>query len=310
MSEIKNLNDDEFNKIAINNAFKEFYKKKTGEDFVDIKDNAIPQIPEMKTSGIPIDFQSKMEQETDPDLMVGYEIIDLPSKGQFYENGIDKIKIEYLTSKDEDILTTPSLIEDGTVMDIILKRKIKTPNIKPEDLLIGDRNALIVFLRASSYGHNYDVEVYDPRNSKKTFKDTVDLRKLKYKYGEKPDSKGEFSVDLPMRKKNVKFKLLTSGQERQIMKKAENIQEAYNLEHNEYSTMKLKAQIVEINGKRDRSYIEKFVDAMPLLDTLTIKRKIIDVSPDIDMSYEFKTSDGFKFTAQLSIGIDFFFPSL
>ena len=69
------------------------------------------------------------------------------------------------------------------------------------------------------------------------------------------------------------------------------------------------ADVVSIDGKTDRSYIGKFIDAMPALDALTIRRKIIDVSPDVDMEYEFKTKDGYKFKAQLSVGIDFFFPS-
>jgi len=255
------------------------------------------------------EFENTMNKETDPDLMTSYEIVKLPSKGLYYKNKISEVNVEYMTSKDEDLLTTPSLIENGTVLDILLKRKIKTKGIVPDDLLSGDRNAIILFLRSSSYGSEYNVQVPDPRTNI-VFKTNVDLLKLRYKkVNEEPDEEGYFTVKLPMRKKNVKFKLLTSGEETMLFKQAEAHKEAYNQEFSEYSTLKLKSHIVSINDNTDRTYIGKFIDAMPAMDALTIRRKILDVSPDVDMDYEFKTKDGYKFNAQLSVGIDFFFPS-
>lgn len=261
-----------------------------------------PQTPEQ--------FQNIMSQETDPDLITSYEKIKLPSKGFFYANKLSEVAVEYMTSKDEDLLTTPSLIESGDVLNLLLKRKIKTPNVKPEDLLDGDRNAVILFLRTSSYGHEYAVQVLDPRDGK-PFKTIVDLTKLRYLEGEEmPDEEGFFSVELPMRKKIVKFRLLTSGEENVLFKKAEAQKEAYNQEFSEYNTMKLKAHIVSIGGRTDRDYINKFVDAMPALDAFTIRRKILNVSPDVDMKYKFTAKDGYEFTTNLTIGIDFFFPNI
>lgn len=257
----------------------------------------------------PEQYQNVMSQETDPDLMTSYEIVKLPSKGLFYRHKISEVNVEYMTSKDEDLLTTPSLIENGTVLDILLKRKIKTKGIDVDELLAGDRNAIILFLRSSSYGSTYTVQVPDPRTNV-LFKTEVDLLKLKYKkVTELPDEEGHFSVELPMRKKIVKFKLLTAGEESMLFNQADAHKEAYNAEFSEYSTLKLKSHVISIGGKTDRTYISKFIDAMPALDALTIRRKILDVSPDVDMEYEFKAKDGYKFKAQLSVGIDFFFPS-
>jgi len=254
-------------------------------------------------------YEKVMSKETDPDLMTSYEIVKLPSKGLFYNNRVSEVAVEYMTSRDEDLLTTPSLIENGTVLDILLKRKIKTKDINPDDLLAGDRNAIILFLRSSSYGSEYTVQVPDPRTNV-VFKTTVDLMKLKYKkITELPDEEGCFTVNLPMRKKTIKFRLLTSGEETKLFKQAEAIQDAYGQEYSEYSTLKLKSHIVSIDNKTDRTYIGKFIDAMPALDALTIRRKILEVSPDVDMEYEFSAKDGYKFKAQLSVGIDFFFPS-
>jgi len=193
---------------------------------------------------------------------------------------------------------------------MLLKRKIKSANVNPEDLLPGDRNAIILFLRSSSYGNEYTVQVTDPRTGV-PFKAIVDLLQLRYKeMKEIPDQYGYFTVELPMRKKTVTIRLLTAGEETKLFKKSESIKEAYNEEYSQYNTLKLKAHIVAINEKSDRAYIDKFVDAMPALDAFTIRRKIIDISPDVDMSYEFSAKDGFKFTANLTVGIDFFFPQI
>ena len=257
----------------------------------------------------PEQFQNAMSQETDPDLMTSYEVVKLPSQGMFYKNKLAEVNVEYMTSRDEDLLTTPSLIENGTVLDILIKRKIKGANINPDDLLTGDRNAIILFLRSSSYGPEYTVSVPDPRTNV-AFKTEVDLMKLRYKkITELPAEDGTFSIDLPMRKKTVKFRLLTSGEETMLLQQAEAHREAFGQEYSELNTLKLKSHIVSIGGNTDRSYIGKFVDAMPAKDALTIRRKIIDVSPDVDMEYEFTAKDGYKFKAQLSVGIDFFFPS-
>jgi len=267
--------------------------------------NSIPKAPVISQE----EYEKIMSRETDPDLMTSYEVVKLPSKGLFYPDGLSEVNVEYLTSRDEDLLTTPSLIENGTVIDVLLKRKIKTKGVLPENLLAGDRSAIVLFLRTSSYGTEYVVQVPDPRTGI-PFKETIDLTKLKYKeITQIPDHEGHFTVELPMRKKTVKFRLLTSGEDNQIFRKAEALKEATGSEFSEYSTMKLKAHVVSIGDKTDKSYINKFIDAMPALDAYTIRKKIQEVSPDVDMAYDFMAKDGYKFKANLSIGIDFFFPN-
>ncbi len=267
--------------------------------------NAIPNAPVFNQQ----EFEKAMSKETDPDLMTSYEIVKLPSKGVFYSHKISEVAVEYMTSRDEDLLTTPSLIDSGELLNMLLKRKIKTPGIVVEELLQGDRNAIILFLRTSSYGADYSVQVTDPRNGI-VFNSKVDLLQLKYKeVTEMPDEFGHFTVEIPMRKKVVTFRLITSGEDAILYKKAEQIKEAYGNEISDYSTMKLKSHIVAINDKTDRSYIDRFIDAMPALDAVTIRRKIMAVSPDVDMKYQFTAKDGYKFEAYLTLGLDFFFPS-
>jgi len=281
-------------------------KLKNEETYNQVKSNSIPKSNNFN----PSEYQKILSKETDPDLIITHEIVKLPSEGLFYKNRLSEIALEYMTSKDEDLLTTPSLLESGTVLDILLRRKIKTPDVVVEDLLPGDRDAIILFLRTSSYGTDYQVQVQDPRTGI-PFTSTVDLMNLKYKeLSIKPDENGLFTVFIPKRKKTIRFKLLSSGEDTMLFKKAEAIKEAYNNDFSEYNTMKLKASIISVDEKTDRSYIDRFVDAMPGLDTTTIRREIRKVSPGIDMSYEFVAKDGYKFTATLVMGVDFFFPSL
>lgn len=292
--------ENEIKKTSVSDIIDEYKKiKSSGSSEGQIKkDDTVQKQP-----------YEPMDKETDTDLMISYETISLPSKGIFYKNGIKEVDVEYMTSKDEDLLTTPSLIDKGTAINRLLKRKIKTKGLSVDDLLPGDKSAIILFLRTSSYGSDYTVEVQDPRTGE-YFKEKVDLLKLVPKeVTELPDENGHFSVEIPMRKKMVKFRLLTVGEEEQIRKNAEALKEQYNEEYAEYSTLRLKASIISIDGKTDRSYINKFVDAMPARDGLVIKKKINDVSPEFDMKYEFTTKDGHKFDAYLMVGSDFFFPN-
>jgi len=313
------LSDKELESIAMKNAIDGFKKSKEnkGTDMSSTQTHSTAQqVTEMPQSNMPTmntdmgNYETVATKETDPDLIIGFENVQLPSKGMYYPNKLSEVRVEYMTAKDEDILTTPSLIQSGEALDLILNKKIKTPNVDINTLLIGDQNAIALFLRASSYGHDYQVEVTDPRNGK-SFSYTVDLRKIKYKeISETPDQNGLFSFHLPMRKKNIKFRLLNSSDSKRIISDVEHQVEAGYTSIAEFGSMKLKAHIVEIEGKTDRGYITRFVDAMPAGDALKLRIKILEVTPDLDLLYEFTCSDGYKFKTPLVMGIDFFFPSL
>lgn len=291
--------------------FDNFYKTKVGQN--PPNENVTPKNPEkIIDSSDDLDMIKKYQDENyqKPDeFVIPREKIKLPSKGYFYKDKLSEVEVEYLTSIDEDILTTPSLLEDGTVINVLLERKIRTKGVNPENLLNGDISAILLYLRKSSYGHEYNVSVVDPRNGKE-FPATVDLNKIKYKQiEEKPDDNGYFSVNTPLGKKNVKFRLLTSKEENMIAKNSESLKEEYNMKYGMYNTLRLKASIVSIGGESDRDYINRYVDAMRAGDSLAIRRKIMDVTPEMDMDYEFRANDGFAFKSKLRIDVDFFFPN-
>jgi len=297
------------NKQAVKKIIEE-YRSVTESKEKKVKPTTKPADIPSKKINFDENYISTLAKESDPDLMVMYEAVELPSKGVFYENGLSVVEVEYMTAKDEDLLTTPTLIENGTAIPKLLKRKIKTPGVDPDMLLPGDRSAIILFLRTSSYGPEYTVEVYDPRENGKTFKQTVNLLDLKYKEFQMPDDDGYFSFLLPIRKKNVKFRLLNNHDEDLLLKKANSLREEMNEDFSSYNTLKIKSSIVEIEGHTDRSYINRFVDAMPAGDALALRRKMNDVSPDVDLKYRFKAKDGYEFDGYLNIGLDFFFPGI
>lgn len=313
-------------KTDVKKALGDYYSKREGTkimDFTQKNPNITTVNPPMKQTQAmgeqsqvqvkpaPTSYMTNYDdyaKEVDTDLTADFDTVKLPSQGIFYRNKISEVVVEYLTSKDEDILTTRALVENDKMIDVLLRRKIKTKGIVIEEMLAGDKNAILVFLRASSYGKDYEVIVTDPFGGK-PFKATIDLTKLKYKENLiSPDENLLYTVELPMRKKWVKFRLINDNEFKKITKQAEIQKDATGEEFLELMTMRLKAAIVSIDGKTDRAYISKFVDAMPAKDSLTLRNKIDEVSPDVDFKYEFTSPMGVTFEAGVQLGVDFFYP--
>jgi hypothetical protein len=138
------------------------------------------------------------------------EIISLPSKGLVYpeNNPLSKgeITIKLMTAKEEDILTSTNLIKKGIHIDKLMESILVEPGVSPNDLLIGDKNALLVSSRVLAFGPEYEITVNDP-NENEAVKVTVDLSKIQIK--EIDDSrlnrKNEYEYTLPISKTPIKF---------------------------------------------------------------------------------------------------------
>ena len=138
-----------------------------------------------------------------------FDVIPLPSKGEGYADKIAKMSVAYLTAYDENMIVSPNLYRDNLILDYILQEKLLSKEIDPMDLLEGDRDAIILFLRASGYGNEYPITATDEATGKE-FDAIVDLSKLKYKeFKLKGDSKGWFSFTLPVSGAEVKFRFPT-----------------------------------------------------------------------------------------------------
>lgn len=157
--------------------------------------------------------QTIIEQEYAPektsDTRTSYDVIPLPSGGQCYRQKISRLPVAYLTAYDENMIIAPNLYRDNKIIDLILKEKILNNTIDPADLIEGDREAILLFLRANGYGNEYPITATDNVTGEQ-FDTIIDLSKLSYKpFTLQGDENGWFSYELPVSKKNVKFKFLT-----------------------------------------------------------------------------------------------------
>jgi len=150
-----------------------------------------------------------------------YDVIQLPSNGQCYKSKVDRVPVAYLTAYDENIITSPNLYKDGLVIDYLLKNKVVNSQIKVDDLVSGDADAIILFLRATSYGPEFPIVVNDPDTGEQ-IETTVDLSTLKPRdFKLVGDENGHFEYVTPIKKDVIKFRYLTRKQERQLKKVTE-----------------------------------------------------------------------------------------
>jgi hypothetical protein len=220
---------------------------------------------------------------------VPVESVPLPSKGVIYSEGgslfgKDTVDIKPMTAKEEDILTSRAYIKNGTVLTKLLSSCIIDKSVNPDKLISGDRNALLVSLRITGYGAEYDVEVDCPECSTKS-KQSFDLSQLEIKRLEvEPITIGQnlFEVKLPVTKKNVRVKFLTGEDERDMMITSERRKKS-GMKVESMITDRLSRSIVSVNGITDRNKLSFFVKNLPARDSLSLRRFLDKHEPGIIM---------------------------
>lgn len=246
------------------------------------------------------------------------EMIPLPSKGYFYPeghplaNGV--IEMKYMTAKEEDILSSQSLIKQGVVIDKLLQSLIVT-KINYNDLLTVDKNAIFIAARILAYGADYEVDVTCPSCGEKS-KVVVDLQQFEDKELNWDNfTKGQTThkFTLPISKKELELKFLTHGDEKKIeeaVKSAKKLSKITGVDP-ELST-RLKHMIVSFDGQTEMNAISKSVDNMLSRDSLALRQYLKEITPDIDTTFEFTcTSCGYEQEKMaLPIGVGFFWPGV
>lgn len=239
------------------------------------------------------------------------EQIELPSQGKIYDltNPLSSgtVDMKYMTAREEDILTNVNLLKQGTAVEKMLQSLIKSP-IKYEDLLLGDRNALLIASRILAYGSAYSFEYYDSESETKEII-KIDLNDLKNKEVDYSlyTNKNEFTFNLPHSKNVVTFKLLTVEDEKAIEAEAKGLKKA-NMQVGEI-TSRLKQQILSVNGNYERKDIRDFVENYLIAkDSNPLRSYITSISPDIDLTINFTLSSGKEITQSLPLTAEFFFP--
>ena len=238
------------------------------------------------------------------------EVVDLPSQGLLYPKDSSlssgKIEVKYMTAREEDILTSANLIKRGVVVEKLLESLIVDKSIKVADLLIGDKNAVLIAARILAYGKAYSVDVEGQTVE-------VDLTKLKdKKLDEKIVSDGvnEFEFELPATKRKLTFKLLTSADEKEIDKEIAGYEKigdgiGYDL------TTRLKHQIVSIDGDTKRASINSFVDNEFLSrDSVAFRTHVNKIMPDVDMTYTYTDEYGEEKEFTVPMTVQFLWPTV
>ena len=243
------------------------------------------------------------------------EVLALPSKGLLYPEDSPlrsgQIDVKYMTAKEEDILTSSNLIEKGLVIDRLLESVIADPKVKLDDLLIGDKNALMVGTRVLGYGKDYTVEIEDPDTTLKV-EHTIDLTELKHTTFDEKLLKGgnHFKFTLPNSKKVLEFKLLTHKDEKEIDAEVlayKKLTQATGVDKT--LTTRLKKHITSVDGETAQSKINAVVDNQFLsLDTREFRKYIQSVTPDINFEIEYMSQIGEPHTVQVPMGVRFFWP--
>ena len=237
------------------------------------------------------------------------EEVTLPSKGLLYPKDHPLAKgtceIKYMTAREEDILTNQNLIKNGTVIDKLLKSLIVT-KFNYDDLLIGDKNAILVAARILGYGNEYTFKYLEQEV-------TVDLGEIKDKELDESliinkDNPNEFEFTLPYAKKTITFKFLTHGDDEKVLNEIKGLEKISKLT-NVASTTRWKYIITSVDGDYNKPSIRKFVDNQLLaIDSRALRKHIAEIQPDTNLVFKHEVKNGDFIDINIPINLNFFWP--
>jgi hypothetical protein len=234
-----------------------------------------------------------------------HDIVVLPSEGKYYKNKKKSVKVGYLTAVDENLIVSLSTGEATQMMSQLIRNKLYEPELSPYDMLEGDIEAILIFLRNTSFGPEYNFTLIDPETGKE-FSHSIVLDELTFiKPNVEPDSEGLLKTTLPKSNVEIKLKLLTYGE---LMDIDRATRKYVGGQVKPIVTNKLSKQIVEINGSRDANEITSFISKMPIMDSKYISKFILENEPRIDFNREIIAPSGKKVLTKIAFGAEFFRP--
>ena len=232
------------------------------------------------------------------------EEIDLPSKGLVYpkDNPLSsgKVEVKYMTAREEDILTNSSFIKKGNVLDKLLESVIIDKDINLDDIIVGDKNALLISTRILGYGKKYEFLSRGVRHSA----DLTDIKNKEFDISNIEPGKNEFTYKIERSGDIITYKILTGKDEKLIQKETAGLKKINKEASFELST-RLKYMITSVNGESERKDIRSFVDNQFLaIDSRSFRDHVKDTQPDVDLTVT--TDEGEE--VKIPIGISFFWP--
>ena len=239
------------------------------------------------------------------DPTIAYDVVELPSRGIHYTSQKKSVRVAYLTASDENILSAQNLIQSNTVVDELLKRKVLDRDISVDDLVDEDRQAILIFLRNTAFGSEFNVYVTDPKTNE-GFTSKVDLSEVKFKeFTLTPNENGEFAFFMEKSKVGVTFKFLTKKQQKDL----EEIEKSWN--GNGVAplvTKELEMMIKSVGGNKEMMSIHNFVQNLPIKDSQDFRKFVKENKPSLDLKKTVKTPSGEDIQVEIGFGVEFFRP--
>jgi len=245
------------------------------------------------------------EQYGQMNMNLPHDVVKLPSGGKFYKNKKSSIKVGYLTANDENILMSPNIIQSDGIIRTLLKQKIYEPNFNIDELLDGDVQSILLFLRNTAFGTTYKVKTIDPITNKE-FEANVELDEIDFIKPElEPNERGLFTLELPSSGKVVECRLLNIGEQEEIDKIQSNYPQGMIAP---IATKRLEKQIVTIDGDENKQNISVFITQMPISDAKFIRKQLKLAEPRLDLRRDIFAPSGEKVTVNVTFGAEFFRP--
>ena len=220
------------------------------------------------------------------------EFVELPSKGKFYSEGhplhnVETVEIRYMTAKDEDTLTSPALLKKGIAIERLLKNVIIDKSINTDDLLVGDKNAILVATRISGYGAGYTAKITCTSCATSTDY-TFDLNEVDQSLPEELEvnDDGLFNLKLPKMDVMVGLSLMTGADEKRLVKLAENRKKKGLPEA--VLTDQFRMIIRSVNGSQNNEHINALIENMPATDSRYLRTAYAELSPNVDLTQDFE----------------------
>lgn len=233
-----------------------------------------------------------------------HDVVILPTGGIFYKSKKKSIKVGYLTATDENYLMSGLGNRENIIMTL-LRNKIYEHDLRPDELLEEDIQAVLLFLRNTSFGPEYRVTLDDPKSGKQ-FEESIILDEINIKKNSiLPNEDGTFTTKLPVTGSIVKLRPLAFGELFEIDKIVENYPKGRVAPK---VTMKLQRQIVELDGDTDMGKIALFVDQLPIGDSKFVRKFLKDNTPSLDLKKQVTTPSGEKIDVDIIFGVEFFRP--
>lgn len=270
----------------------------------------------MSTPGMPAVSTVEQLKADFGGLELPSEVVPLPSLGLAYDRAhpwanTDRVEIKGMTAREEDILTSRAFLKKGTVITELIRSCLVDNRVDPSSLLAGDRNALVVAIRITGYGAEYEAEV-DCVSCEERTPAVFDLGQLPLRpLAIRPieENKNLFAFTLPRSGKKVCFRFLTGKDEQDITATAEQ-QRKLALGGDQVVTTNLLHSIVSIEGVTDRAKIASFVrNGMRAGDSLALRSFIKENEPGIQMRQAVECRKcGASEEVDMPMGVKFLWP--